>query len=78
MLKIAQCFYFMSLSSCQIVALVEWVWQHYDDIIDRVLAYHIQLCTFSILQDTTSQDWTNTKPFFEVVLNQMKLNHVLV
>ena len=53
-------------ASSQLVSLAEWVWQHYDDLISRISAYHMQLCTFSILQDTNSQDWNNSKPFYEV------------
>ena len=53
-------------ASSQLVSLAEWVWQHYDDLISRISAYHMQLCTFSILQDTNSQDWSNSKPFYEV------------
>ena len=53
-------------ASSQLVSLAEWAWQHYDDLITRISAYHMQLCTFSILQDTNSQDWSNSKPFYEV------------
>ena len=59
-------------ASSQLVSLAEWVWQHCDDLISRISAYHMQLCTFSILQDTNSQDWSNNKPFYEV--NQCMYN----
>ena len=54
-------------ASSQLVSIAEWVWQQYDDLITRISAYHMQLCTFSILQDTNSQDWNNSKPFYEVI-----------
>ncbi len=52
--------------SSEINSVSEWVWQFYDDLVGHMTKYHTHLCTFSILQDTKSQDWTNNKPFFEV------------
>ena len=33
---------------------------------EQLVSYHTHLCLTSLLHDASSQDWTNTKPFFEV------------
>ena len=39
-----------------------------DGLRENVVSYHSELCIASLLHDSGSHDWQNTRPFFEVCL----------